>query len=164
MKKEQTEEPVVIVDTREQTPLVFAHLRSEAGTLMTGDYSVRGLEEEFAVERKSMQDLVGSLTRERARFMREMHRLRGFRARYLLVVGTMQELYGLESIGRANIKQVQNSLSAIQGRYGVVVCRVDSPERGAVKVETWAWVAWRDAWAKVGRRVGFPDWVEPCMR
>lgn len=152
------EEPVVVVDTREQAPLVFLHLRSEPGTLMTGDYSVRGLEEEFGVERKSMVDLVGSLTRERGRFMREMHRLRGFRSRHLLVVGTEHELWELAQRGRANLQQVEHSLLAVEQRYGVAVTRCDTSMEGALMVETWAWVAWRDALAKVGVKVGFPEW------
>ena len=151
-------EPVIVTDTREQTPLCFTHLRSERGTLDTGDYSVRGLEEVFAVERKSMADLVGSLTRERARFMREMHRLRGFQFARLLIVGTEVELMQLVSMGRANLAQVEHSLLAISIRYGVPAVRVDSPERGALMVQTWAWAAWRDALAKVGKKVGFPDW------
>lgn len=155
---------MLIVDTREQTPLVFEHLKSKEGTLMTGDYSVIFLQEEFAVERKSMMDLVGSLTRERARFMREMHRMRGFRSRYLLIVGTMQELYTIFEQRNVTMRMIQNSLSAIQERYGVQVCRVDSPAKGALKVETWAWVAWRDALAKVGKKIGFPEWAEPCIK
>lgn len=164
MKQETPEEPKLIVDTREQTPLVFEHLPSERGTLMTGDYSVKGLHEDFSVERKSMIDLIGSLTRERERFMREMHRMRGFRYRYLLIVGTMQELYSIFEQRQVTMRVVQNSLSSIQARFGVNVCRVDSPEKGALKVETWAWVAWRDVLAKVGKKIGFPEWAEPCIK
>ena len=39
-----TQEAVVIVDSREQRPLTFAHLPSEIATLDVADYSVRGLE------------------------------------------------------------------------------------------------------------------------
>ena len=151
-------EPVIVTDTREQTPLAFTHLRSERATLGTGDYSVRGLEEVFSVERKSLPDLVASLTRERARFMREMHRLRGYQFARLLVIGSEMELMQMVSMGRANLAQVEHSLLAISIRYGVPAVRVDSPERGALMVETWAWAAWRDACAKVGKKVGFPEW------
>ena len=41
-----------IVDTREQQPLDLAPLRSVAGTLATGDYSVQGLEGIVAIERQ----------------------------------------------------------------------------------------------------------------
>ena len=52
------QEPVIVVDTREQEPLVFKSLKSVRGTLLTGDYSVAGLEELCSVERKSISDPV----------------------------------------------------------------------------------------------------------
>jgi ERCC4-type nuclease len=45
--------PVIVIDSREQEPLSFTRLRSVVGTLTSGDYSVAGLEELFAVERKT---------------------------------------------------------------------------------------------------------------
>ena len=153
-------QPIIVTDTREQTPLMFTHLRSERATLATGDYSVRGLEEVFAVERKSMADLVGSLTRERARFMREMHRLRGFSFARLLVIGTEMDLARLVAQGRANLSQIEHSLLSIEVRYGVPVVRADTATQAGVMVETWAWAVWRDAVAKVsaGKKLGFPEW------
>lgn len=59
--------PVIITDKREQKPLFFQHLASEPGTLHSGDYSIRGLENDFAVERKSIADLCQSVTRGRER-------------------------------------------------------------------------------------------------
>ncbi len=70
--------PVIAVDTREQDPLEFPTFPTKVATLQSGDYSVQGGELHFAVERKSLPDLVTSLTRERDRFCRELHRLRGF--------------------------------------------------------------------------------------
>jgi ERCC4-type nuclease len=52
-------EPVLVIDSREQAPLAFERLESVRGTLRTGDYSVRGLEDLFSVERKTVADLVG---------------------------------------------------------------------------------------------------------
>ena len=43
---------VAVIDTREQLPLDLTPLRTEPGTLPTGDYSVRGLEQVVSVERK----------------------------------------------------------------------------------------------------------------
>ena len=59
MGKASERMPVLLVDTREQRPLRFSHLPAESATLYTGDYSVKGLEEYFAVERKSLADLAG---------------------------------------------------------------------------------------------------------
>ena len=57
-----------VVDTREQRPLDLTPLKSVPGTLATGDYSVRGLEHVVAIERKSLDDLLGCIGRDRARF------------------------------------------------------------------------------------------------
>ena len=150
--------PCLLVDTREQTPLKFEHLQSMRKTLQSGDYSVKGLEDVFAVERKSMSDLAGSLRSGRDRFMRELHRLRSFTFARLLVVGTLSELYTLSQRGRVNLDQVEHSLLSIEQRYGVPVVRVDTPAQASLLVETWAFTAWRDAAAKLGVSLPFPDW------
>jgi ERCC4-type nuclease len=78
----------IIVDTREQTPLPFRRFQTRGGALLSGDYSVAGLEQLFAVERKSIGDVVACCVgQNRERFERELHRLRGFRFKGLLVVG-----------------------------------------------------------------------------
>jgi hypothetical protein len=50
--KSITDSPTIITDTREQPPLEFMHLPSERGTLQSGDYSIIGLEHDFAIGRK----------------------------------------------------------------------------------------------------------------
>jgi ERCC4-type nuclease len=79
-------QPVVVYDSREQSPLIFTHLESIRGTLQTGDYSILGLEQLFSIERKSIDDLVCCCMGEnRERFERELHRIRGFSFKRLLV-------------------------------------------------------------------------------
>lgn len=163
MKKESTL-PKLIIDTREQTPLAFQHLEASTGTLQSGDYSAKGLEEVFCVERKTVADLAGSLTRERARFMREMHRLRGFHNAYLLIIGTDIETASLVAKGRANMKQIQNSLIALEARYGVHVVWVDTPREAALLVETWAFSAYREAMKPAGIDIAFPTWARGAFR
>lgn len=69
---------LIVVDSREQCPFPFTHERYEAktkqGALTVGDYSLAGLEDKVAVERKSLPDLVACLGRERERFERELMR------------------------------------------------------------------------------------------
>lgn len=156
--------PRLIIDTREQTPLEFQHLPAEQGTLQSGDYSAKGIEESFCVERKTVADLAGSLTRERARFMREMHRLRGFTNAYLLIIGRDIELSQLVAQGRANVKQIEHSLMALQARYGVHVVWVDTPAEAALLVESWAFCAYREAMKPAGVMMPFPSWVEGALK
>ena len=94
----QNDLPVLLVDTREQRPLQFSHLPAEPATLYTGDYSVKGLEEQLAIELKRLPDIAMSLTRERSRFMREMLRIRSYPYAYLLIVGDDKELSRLIAI------------------------------------------------------------------
>jgi len=132
-------EPVIVIDTREQDPLAFGRLQSIRGTLQTGDYSIRGLEEQFAVERKSISDLVGCCMGDsRQRFERELHRLRGFRFKRLLIVGTEEEI--LSGRYHSNIKPqaVMATLGAFEARYDLPVVFRPSPELAAAQIERWA--------------------------
>ncbi|MGE0609535.1 MAG: ERCC4 domain-containing protein [Pirellulales bacterium] len=79
------ENVVAIIDTREQSPLNLHPLQSVAGTLATGDYSVVGLENVIAIERKSLPDLLACVGRERGRFDREVQRLLAYPVRCLVI-------------------------------------------------------------------------------
>lgn len=90
------EEIVIRTDTREQLFLDFTKFRgvsSVRGTLKTGDYSIQGYEDQITFERKSVQDLVGTLTSGHTRFLREMERMRSFKAKYILIEHTPDILY-----------------------------------------------------------------------
>jgi DNA excision repair protein ERCC-4 len=73
-----------LVDTREQAPFEFPGCQTVRAALLVGDYSVAGLEGVVAVERKSLDDLLGCLTTGRERFEKELVRGRGLR--YFAVV------------------------------------------------------------------------------
>lgn len=133
-------QPVIVVDTREQTPLPFTRFQFEIGTLTSGDYSFHGGEEEFAVERKSIADLVACCVGEnRERFFRELHRLRGFRFKRLLVVGSRGSIERSEYRSAIAPKAVLATLAAIEVRFDVPVVFAPSQEDGGRLVETWAY-------------------------
>ena len=136
-------QPVIFIDTREQDPLPFSRLKTQAGALVTGDYSVVGLESLFAVERKSISDLVGCcLGENRARFERELHRLRGFRFKRLLVVGTETQILGGRYCSNIKPQAVMGTLHAFEIRYDVPVVFCETPEIAGRLVERWAfWFA-----------------------
>ncbi|MBN1420976.1 MAG: hypothetical protein JXP34_19550 [Planctomycetes bacterium] len=78
--------------SREQAPLDLVPLRTVRTTLATGDYSIRGLEDLVAIERKSLPDLIGCVGRERERFERELRRLRAYPARAVVVEASWADL------------------------------------------------------------------------
>ena len=65
----------IVIDSREQTPWAFdpqdAHCTR--GTLRTGDYALAG-DDGFAVERKSLNDFLGTISSGWARFEKELRR------------------------------------------------------------------------------------------
>jgi len=61
---------VILVDTREQLP----YWPSNRATLIVGDYTTKKLLGSFHIERKSLQDLYGTLTSGNNRFKYELFR------------------------------------------------------------------------------------------
>ncbi len=86
------EQVTAVIDTREQMPLNLAPLQTVAGTLTTGDYSVRGLEAVAAIERKSLSDLLSCVGSDRQRFDREVMRLLAYPVRALVVEASWPDL------------------------------------------------------------------------
>jgi len=64
----------IVCDSREQAPYLFSQYECavRVGTIKYGDYTVVGLENCVAVERKSLNDFVGSICQGRERFEREI--------------------------------------------------------------------------------------------
>ena len=84
----------IVQDSREQCPFLFNGYDCEVttGSLPTGDYSLLHLEHMIAVERKSIDDLLGCLTSERERFSRELERGRGMAFFCVVVEGTWADI------------------------------------------------------------------------
>ena len=61
----------IIIDTREQLPYAFGSRPVVRQALPAGDYSVVGFELAVAVERKTLEDFVHSVIRDRERFKKE---------------------------------------------------------------------------------------------
>lgn len=86
----------IIVDTREQTPWTFegqSGIQTVRKKLDSGDYSIAGLEQRVAIERKSLDDWIGTVTRDRARFYRELERLRAFEFRCVIIESSIAEIH-----------------------------------------------------------------------
>lgn len=138
--------PVIVIDTREQAPLPIRRLPVVRAELQTGDYSTVGMETLFAVERKSVLDLVACCMGEnRERFERELHRLRGFRFKRLLIVGSREEIEAGAYRSTIRPASVLASLAAWECRYDVPPVFAPTQEAAAARVESWAWWFTREA-------------------
>ncbi len=111
----------LIQDTREQrgyselfeTPCIV-------DTLSVGDYSIAGLEHLIATERKSLPDLLGSLTHDRERFERELAKARAYQRFYVIVEATAYDIlhgrFGKYGSG-CNAKAIWETVAAFSIRY-----------------------------------------------
>ena len=121
--------PVIIRDTREQLPYTFENIMLHgepvkvpvlAGTLHTGDYSIKGHETEIAVERKSVSDFYGTITRGRERFERELERMATMKRSAIVIEGRFTDVACPAFYGaRVNPESVTGSVASFWARYGV---------------------------------------------
>lgn len=92
----------VIIDTREQAPWAFDPGRVETtiGTLRTGDYALAG-DGGFGIERKSLDDFLGTISTGWPRFCRELNRMdeAGWVAKVIIVEGDYATLTFHEADG-----------------------------------------------------------------
>jgi DNA excision repair protein ERCC-4 len=104
------EDVTAVQDTREQTPLNLAPLKTVVGTLHCGDYSVAGLTNSIAIERKSLSDLIGCVGRERERFEKEIQRLLAYETRAIIVEATWSQLHMPNWRGQITPAQAQGAV------------------------------------------------------
>ena len=156
--------PAIIVDTREQTPFVFAHLPTVTDTLATGDYSIAGLTHLICVERKSLADLLACVGRERDRFVRELQRLSAYPYRLLVVESDAAAIERGGWPGKIQPAHVMGSLASWTVRYGLPVWLGGGHDACGRFVERWLYQAARhirethsaaasavESWAGAGR-------------
>ena len=124
------ENVTVIVDSREQLPYSLQPLQSVQGTLQSGDYSVRGLEHDLAVERKSVDDLAHCIGQDRDRFVRELERLQGIRHACIVVEGDWRHLTEGHYRSRLNPKSAANSITSWISKFGIPIVFVGDREAG----------------------------------
>lgn len=112
---------LLVVDTREQKPYSFAKYDAEVmrAALPAADYSLPGFEDRVVVERKSVNDLIGCLTKDRARFERELAKLRTYELAAVVIEASMQDI--ANGAYRSDMKPhaALQSIFALQVRHGV---------------------------------------------
>lgn len=106
----------IIIDTREQK-LYQLEERSEVRTLPVCDYSLRGLEDCVALERESLNDLIGCLTGGRERFEKELLRAKGLDYFALIIEANLSDLANGNYRSKMNPKSAVQSLLAFSIRY-----------------------------------------------
>ena len=114
----KTPRPVILVDTREQTPFDFSRFEGwfagiEKRALKIGDYSIAGLEDHCVVERKNLADLIHSLTTERSVFVGRLRLMSRYSNRLLVVTAALSDVKSSQTCISANPNRVTQSLIAV---------------------------------------------------
>lgn len=134
---------VAVRDTREQVGLDLGPLSVVDGTLPTGDYSIRGMEHEVAIELKGdLSDLLAVVGRERDRFEREVQRLLSYPVRAMVVCTTWPQIEMGGWRGRLTSRQVEGAMVGWVAR-GLPVCLVGDRERAGRMVSRLIYTAAR---------------------
>ena len=113
----------ILRDSREQDGFTFTSCKGilvSTATLATGDYSISGLEDMVAVERKNPADFAMCMGRERERFIRELVRARGLRSFCVVVEMSWQDvLSGRWGRSQLSPSSAVASVQAMSSRWGI---------------------------------------------
>lgn len=119
----------ILIDTREQLPYAF-ETPSETGTIPVGDYSIFGLQDRIAIERKEVNDLIGCLTTGRERFEKELQRGRALDYFALVIEAGLSDLAEGNYRSQMSPKSVIQSLLAFSVRYRLPIFFCESRAYG----------------------------------
>ena len=134
-------EMIIAIDTRERKPYQFE--RSEVKTLSSGDYSIIGLENRVAVERKTKADAYASLGTGRARFKRAVQRLSEFDFAAIVIESSLQDFLVPPPFTRMRPRSAVGSLLAWTVKFGVPTFFADDRRLGRAVTRQLLRMYWR---------------------
>ncbi len=116
MSRSKPPQPVIVIDSREQRPYAFTAPSIVSG-LSAGDYSVLALETRIAIERKSLPDLLQSITRGRARFERELAKAKSYDRFYVVCECSPSQIIGGRYDAQVHPTAAWESICALSVRH-----------------------------------------------
>jgi len=118
------EKPIIIIDTREQEAYEFdpetVEVKHQA--LSTGDYSLDGFEDRVCIERKSLQDYVQSVIKQRDRFLKEVKKLSEIPHCSIVVECDLADIMGKRYRSGAHPNSVLGAILSLMIDHQVPVC------------------------------------------
>ena len=107
----------VIVDSREKLPYEF--VTSKQASLSAGDYSIEGLEQIIAIERKTKNDMYTTIGQHRDRFIRELEKLSKYQYSAIVIESTLKGFTVQPEYSRLHPNSAMASLIAWSIRYNI---------------------------------------------
>ena len=133
---------ILIVDTREQKPYsnIFKKLKQNylKKKLDIGDYSIKGFETKFSIERKTLNDFICSITRERQRFENELKKTKDFDYFALIIECSFYDIKNENYFSKIEPSRILATIFNWSVKYNVPIFFVDTREGGALAVITLA--------------------------
>lgn len=131
----------IICDNNEGLPYTFQGLTADDGrplyvptekkSLYTGDYSILGWEDYVTVERKTLEDLYGSIGGNRDRFENVIRRMAEMAAACVVVEATMEQiLLDPPKHSKVKPKTISRTMLSWTERYGVAWFTVGGARAG----------------------------------
>lgn len=99
----------ILIDTREQRPLKFKGYNDAWVTLKEGDYTTLLLHKYFHIERKSPQDLYGSIIQGHMRFRREILRAQEKGIKLVIYVETTRKKFIAKKWPQGDKRKIEGS-------------------------------------------------------
>jgi|DewCreStandDraft_4_1066084.scaffolds.fasta_scaffold09252_6 DNA excision repair protein ERCC-4 len=135
----------IVIDSREQEPYSFDPRLTSAvrRALKAGDYSIAGLEDQVAVERKTLDDFVSTVIHRRRRFRAELGKLSRYRAACVVVEAELLDVVGKRYRGEARPEAIVGSMLSILLDYGVPVLFCGNRQAARHFTQAFLLAAWK---------------------
>ena len=123
MSRSDAGRPTIVIDSREKEHYSFDPrlIGAVRRALKAGDYSIAGLEDQVAVERKTLDDFVSTVIHRRRRFRQELGKLSRYRAACIVVEAELLDVLGKRYRGEARPEAIVGTTLSILLDYGVPV-------------------------------------------
>jgi len=129
MSKIEFDTSKIVIDTREKTPYPFEGAIKTA--LLIGDYSITGLEDEIAIERKQVEEMFFVCGQQRKRFLDELSRSEFLKYFAIVIEGNMDDIIKKQHFSKGvTPRAVMRSLLTWSVQYGAHVFFCGSRENG----------------------------------
>jgi len=125
----------IVIDSREKKPYRFAGAIKKS--LNVGDYSIEGLEDEVAIERKSLNDWVQCcIGKNRERLEREIERSKSLNFFAIIIESDVESIWKARLWSKIPRSAIINTALAWQVKHGIPIIFVSKRSYGKKAVET----------------------------
>ncbi len=134
---------IVIIDTREKLPFQFEkNINTVRTKLEVGDYSLKGYEHRVAIERKSLDDFIGSTIHDRERFKKNLSHLAGLDHKAIVVEASLKDVFMHRYKSKTHNQAVFGIAAAITGKWQIPVFFWENHAYAQMMVEKYLRSVW----------------------